>query len=271
MKPSNKSYSSLSQSEKESIIKNLYIKEKKSFADIAEKYQTYANRIRRDAVSFKIPIRDKATAQKNALETGKHKHPTKGKNRSEAEKASIGLGVLKSWDKLTDAELENRKTNSKKLWEKMDDESKKAIIRLANEAVRTSSKLGSKLEKFLLQKLLSDGFKVEFHKEQTLSNTRLQIDLFIPSINTAIEVDGPSHFLPVWGEDALARNITYDNKKQGLLLGKGLALIRIKQTKDFSKARSELIYKQLKSVLDKIVFKFPDSDNRTFFIEDTNG
>ena len=89
------------------------------------------------------------------------------------------------------------------------------------------------LTRFILDSLLQDGYKVDFHKEQSLLNTKLQIDLFLPSMNTAIEIDGPSHFLPVWGEDALAKNISYDQKKQGLILGKGLALIRIKQTKDF--------------------------------------
>lgn len=271
MKPSNTSYSLLSAHDKEKIIKKLYIEEKKSFADIASVYGTYANRIRRDALSFKIPIRDKALAQKNALQTGKHKHPTKGKTRSDSEKASIGLGVLKSWDSLTEQELQNRKNKSKQLWEQLDEDAKQQIIRLANQAVRTSSKLGSKLEKFLLEKLLKDGFRVDFHKEQTLSNTKLQIDLFLPTINVAIEVDGPSHFLPVWGEDALAKNISYDNKKEGLILGKGLVLIRIKQTKDFSKTRSELIYNNLKKILIGIQTKFPNSDNRTFSIEDTNG
>jgi len=271
MKPSNISYNLLSDKDKKDFITNLYLKEKKSFADIAKFCGTYANRIRRDALSFKIPIRDKALAQKNALATGKHKHPTKGKSRSDAEKASIGLGVLKSWDNLSEEELKNRKNNSKKLWEKLDDDSKKEIIRLANQAVRTSSKLGSKLERFLLDRLLQDGFKVDFHKEQTLSNTKLQIDLFLPTMNVAIEVDGPSHFLPVWGEDALAKNISYDHKKEGLILGKGLVLIRIKQIKDFSKTRSELIYKDLKIILDQIQNNFPNSDNRTFSIEDTNG
>ena len=268
MKPSNNLYSSLSSAEKQKIIKDLYLKKNKSFADIAELYNTYANKVRRDAVSFNIPIRDKSAAQKNALKTGKHKHPTKGTNRSEEQKNKIGLGVLKAWDNLDDKTLQERKQKSKLAWDKMDQETKDHMVRLANEAVRSTSKVGSKLEKFLLHSLLSDGYKVEFHKEQSLLTTKLQIDLFVPSINTAIEVDGPSHFLPVWGEDALNKNISYDQKKQGLILGKGLVLIRIKQTKDFSKSRSLLIYEQLKKLLQNIKNDFPSPDNRTFTIED---
>ena len=268
MKPSNNLYSSLNNAEKQKIIKDLYLKKNKSFADIAQLYNTYANKVRRDAVSFNIPIRDKSAAQKNALKTGKHKHPTKGTNRSEEQKNKIGLGVLKAWDNLDDKTLQERKQKSKLAWDKMDQEAKDHMVRLANEAVRSTSKVGSKLEKFLLNSLLKDGYKVEFHKEQSLLTTKLQIDLFVPNINTAIEVDEPSHFLPVWGEDALVKNISYDQKKQGLILGKGLVLIRIKQTKDFSKSRSLLIYDKLKGLLQDIKNNFPSPDNRTFTIED---
>lgn len=268
MTQSKTSYKSLSQEQKKQIIKELYIDKNKSFADIAEQYDTYPNKIRRDAVGFKIPIRDKSSAQKNALKTGKHKHPTKGKKRSDEEKNKIGIGVMNSWDALDESELEDRRNKSKEAWEKLDYDTKKNMTRLANQAVRESSKVGSKLEKFILDSLLNDGLKVDFHKEQTLSNTRLQIDLFLPNMNTAIEIDGPSHFLPVWGEDVLARNISYDQKKQGLILGKGLVLIRIKQTKDFSKSRSQITYNKLKTILDSIKQNFPQPDNRIFTIED---
>ena len=138
----------------------------------------------------------------------------------------------------------------------------------ANVAVRESSKVGSKLEKFILNQLLKDGYKVNFHQEQTLSNTKLQIDMVLPTINTAIEIDGPSHFLPVWGEDTLKKNITYDQKKAGLILGKGMVLIRIKQLNDYSNTRAINIYNELHVLLQQIRTKFPDSNNRSFIIED---
>ena len=134
---------------------------------------------------------------------------------------------------------------SKKNWEELDTDVKENILRMANKAVRVSSKEGSKLEKYVLEFLLKQGFHVEFHKEQTLSNTRLQIDLFLPKINLAIEVDGPSHFEPVWGAESLKKNQKYDSKKEGLILGKGWILIRIKQTKDFSPSRANVICEKL--------------------------
>jgi hypothetical protein len=261
-----KSLNSLDKEEKYSLLKNMYITEKQSFADIAEKLDTYPNKIRREILALKIPIRDKSDAQKNALKSGKHKHPTKGQNRSEEIKNKIGMGVMRSWDSLDDDALNKRKLKAKEAWENLDEDTKQNMIKLANDAVRATSKTGSKLEKFIFNKLLEDGYKVDFHKEQSLLTTKLQIDLFLPTMNVAIEIDGPSHFLPVWGDDALQKNIKYDQKKEGLILGKGLKLIRIKQTKDFSKSRSNNTYTNLKNLLENISNQ--TNSERNFTIED---
>jgi len=261
-------YDKLSDNEKKTLLKTEYENNKKSFKDIAEDVGTYANKIRRDAIRLKINIRDKSEAQKNVLLSGKADHPTKGKNRSEEEKNRIGKGVMESWENLSKKELQNRKDKARANWEKLSDDVKENILHQANTAVREASKKGSKLETFLFNNLLSDGFRVDFHKEQSLLNTKLQIDLFLPTLNVAIEVDGLSHFEPVWGEDALKRNKGYDNKKTGLILGKGLVLIRVVQKKDFSKARASVIYKELKAILDGIKQQFPDKDHRNIIIGD---
>lgn len=259
-------YDKLNDIDKKKIIEKLYTSQNKSFADIAQECGTYSNRIRRDAIRFKIPIRNKSDAQKNALISGKHKHPTKGIKRSEEIKNRIGKSVLDSWENLSDNDLEIRKSKAKKAWESKSVDEKQLILSMANKAVREASKTGSKLEKFLLKNLIKDGYKVDFHKEQTLVNTKLQIDLFVSSINTAIEVDGPSHFAPVWGDDVLAKNKKYDTKKEGLISGKGWNLIRIKQHKDFSKARGSIIYSELKKTLE--IIKSNQTKRISIVIED---
>jgi len=238
-------YSTLNEAQKEHLIRKEYIDNHKSFIDIATAHNTYPNKLRRDAIKFNIPIRDKSAAQKNALSTGKHKHPTKGQERSDNTKRKIGLSVMEAWDNIDENTLEQRKEKARKNWENLPDHVKKNRLHEANLAVRESSKKGSKLEIFLLNNLIANGYKVDFHKEQILSNTKLQIDLFLPKDNLAIEVDGPSHFEPVWGQDVLKRNKKYDNTKTGLLLGKNIRLIRIKQTKDFSKSRGMLVFSRL--------------------------
>lgn len=242
-------YNNLNDNQKQELINKEYEINKKSFADIAEQVGTYANKIRRDAIKYGVRIRDKSEAQANALKNGKADHPTKGKKRSPTVKEKIGLSVLQSWENLSDSEINDRKNKARINWNNKDDDEKQNILKQANAAVRETSKTGSKLEKFLLDKLLKDGYAVEFHKEHSILNTKLQIDLFIPKLNVAIEVDGPSHFEPVWGGDALKRNKKYDNNKTGLIIGKGLFLIRIKQSRDFSKTRGSLVYDQLQQIL----------------------
>ena len=259
-------YTELSENEKKKILLQEYEVNNKSFQDIAESLGTYANKVRRDAIKYKINIRDKKEAQKNALRTGKSKHPTQGIERSEEVKNKIGKGVMNSWENLDETELEQRREKARLNWEKLSDDVKQNILREANTAVREASKTGSKLEKYLLYRMLQDNYRVDFHKEYSLLNTKLQIDLFLPTLNVAIEVDGPSHFQPVWGTDALKRNKTYDNKKTGLILGKGLVLIRVIQTKDFSKAQANKIYNDLSVQLDQIKNKFPNKDNRLIII-----
>lgn len=240
-----KHYNSMNDAEKIHVIQTEYINNSKSFGDIAKDYNTYTNKIRRDAIKFNIPIRDKSSAQKNALQTGKHKHPTKGKTRSNETKEKIGLSVMNSWENMSQSELKRRSELAKLNWEKLPEHIKQNRLQEANLAVRESSRTGSKLEKYLLQELINNGYKVEFHKEQILSNTKLQIDLFLPEANIAIEVDGPSHFEPVWGEEVLQRNQKYDNTKTGLIIGRKMNLIRIKQEKDFSKSRASVIFSRL--------------------------
>jgi very-short-patch-repair endonuclease len=245
-------YNNLNDNDKKIFLQQKYEIEKKSFSDIAKEIGTYSNKVRRDAIKLNIKIRDKSEAQKNALSSGKIQHPTKGKERNEQTKNKIGNSVLRSWEALSDLELKDRKNKAKINWENKSEEEKEFILREANIAVREASKKGSKLENFLFQKLLANGYNVDFHKEQSILNTKLQIDLFLPKDNIAIEVDGPSHFEPVWGDSSLKRNKKYDNKKTGLILGKGLFLIRIKQSRDFSKSRAELVFQDLLRVIDSI-------------------
>ena len=245
-------YNQYSDSDKAKLLQKHYSEEQKSFQEIAEMYDTYANKIRRDAKKFGIKIRSKSEAQKLALETGKHKHPTKGTSRSEETKEKIGMSVMNSWDKMNDNELARRSEIARQNWESLSEDEKQERFNKANQAVRDTSKTGSKLEKYLHQFLLEQGHKVEPHKEQILLDTKLHIDLFIPAEDIAIEVDGPSHFSPVWGEVALKRAQAYDSKKTGLLLGRGLKLIRVKQTKDFSKSRAALLSHKLVKAIEEI-------------------
>ena len=59
-----------------------YSVKNRSFSDIAKELGTYTNKVVRAARKHGIDIRDRSEAQKAALKNGRHKHPTKGKKRS---------------------------------------------------------------------------------------------------------------------------------------------------------------------------------------------
>jgi very-short-patch-repair endonuclease len=163
-------------------------------------------------------------------------------------------------------ERQKRSDNGKDAWNKKSEEEQSHLIRKAQDAIRESSKRGSKLERFLLDRLTEAGLRVEFHKDHWLKNQNLQVDLFIPELRTAIEVDGPSHFKPVWGMENLIKNQRSDQQKTGLILGSGLVMVRIRQDKKLSQRYQREIIKRLFEVLDRVKEKYPEENERYFEI-----
>ena len=87
-------------------------------------------------------------------------------------------------------------------------------------------------------------------------------------MSTAIEIDGPSHFEPVWGEEALSRTQKADQQKTGLLLSNGFVLIRVKQQKGLSEKYKREILSKIVSILTDINKKYPSRENRYIEIGD---
>lgn len=234
----------------------------KSTYEIAEHFNTYPNKIRRILIKHGEELRDKSTAQKNALKKGVAKHPTKGKKRSEKTKLKISESQADVWSKLTPEERAYRSLLGKESWNKKSEEEKQLFLQKAGDAIRDAARNGSKMEKFLLESLIMEGFRVEFHKTQWLQNAELEMDLYLPELRTVIEVDGPSHFEPVWGHENLARNQMSDMQKDGLVLRNGLVMIRVRQTKRLSQKYMRDVLSNLLICLDKISKSFPNENER---------
>lgn len=62
---------------------------------------------------------------------------------------------------------------------------------------------------------------------RTILKSKLEIDLFIPELKLAIELNGPVHYLPIYGEDRLKKCQNRDLIKQQEIHNLGLALIAI--------------------------------------------
>ncbi len=73
----------------EKTVIKLYNDENQSTYEIAKQLDTYPNKIRRTLIKHGYELKDKSSAQKTALASGRSSHPTKGKTRSQQEKIKI--------------------------------------------------------------------------------------------------------------------------------------------------------------------------------------
>jgi len=245
---------------------NLYNKDNQSTYEIAKELNTYPNKIRRILLKHGYQLKDKSEAQKAALETGRSSHPTAGKKRSNAEKIAISQSLVSYWEEMSDKERQKRIKQAKDNWQNMSEEAKEAMRSKGIAAIRSAAKEGSKLEQFIAQRLTAKGFAVRLH-EVIIPAENLEIDLYIPQLKTIIEVDGPSHFLPIWGEEKLQKQVNADLRKSGALLSKGYAVIRVKSLGQESLAKREEIWTSVINEVNKISEKFPPKSKRFIEVE----
>ena len=72
-----------------------YIEGRRSLHDIAASLSTHPMVVYRGLMRHSLDARDKSEAQHESLESGRHPHPTRGRQRTEEEKQNIRKGVLK--------------------------------------------------------------------------------------------------------------------------------------------------------------------------------
>ena len=124
----------------ENEIIDMYKNQNKSTYEIAKKFNTYPNKIRRLLIKNGCQLKDKSTAQKNALKQGIASHPTEGKKRSEKTKFKISESQSKVWDNLSEEEREQRALIGKEAWNKKTDEEKIEFNAKGTAAVRDAGK-----------------------------------------------------------------------------------------------------------------------------------
>ena len=246
----------------EKKVVDLY-EEGRSTYQIAELFSTYPNKIRRILSKNGVQLKSRSQAQKNALGNGRAKHPTVGKVRTKEERLKISASVENYWSKMSKEDYNKRCADAKERWGNMSETERSRICGMAIKAIQKAGKEGSKLEKFVLEQLSTKGYSVEFHKKNLIPNQNLEIDLYIPSHKTIIEIDGPSHFLPIWGEEKLGKQVKADNQKSGLILSKGFIIIRVKSLSDFLSLNSKVkLLNEITGQLESIKNKFPIESKR---------
>jgi len=236
-----------------------------STISLAKELETYPKKIERILKKNGQPLRSRSESQSLAIKNGRAKHPTKGRQRNEDEKLKISLGVEKAWQNMSEKDRKRFCKSAKNRWDNMDPQKKREMQERAGRALRLTCFEGSKQEKFIKSKLEGMGVDVVLHKKGLIEGN-FEIDLLLPELNTIIEVDGPQHFLPIFGEEKLSETIKLDSTKNGLLISKGFCVIRIKYLcKSWSRSVGrklwDLVYEEVRKVQDK----FPPKTKR--FIE----
>lgn len=213
-----------------SYIVSEYKKKKRSTVELARELKTYPNTIRRILVKEGVPIRSHSTAQKNQL--SKKGHPMAGKKRSEEEKRKISDGMMGYWDGMSkkeqDKERSKRGKAAKKQWNKMSRLDKKEMIANMHKANFETTYKGSKSENKIAELLEDEGLVVVQRTNDFTPGSQFEIDICLPNKNMAIEVDGPTHFEPIFGDDRLSKVKANDKFKNGILLNNGFTVIRLR-------------------------------------------
>lgn len=241
-----------------------YVKKNESWKEIADQLETYSNKVRRDALKLGVESRDKSQAQKAAISAGRSEHPTQGKKRTEETKMKISESQGKVWDNLTEEDRLYRSQIGREAWNNKTDDEKDEFFKRSVDAIQRASREGSKTENALFEYLTTEGYKVWRHREQVVQNEKMHIDLYIPSCRAAIEVDGPVHFEPVYGQERLQKRQAADISKNGLILSSGMVLIRVKLNKRMSQRYLRGIQESISGILDQIETKFPNKNERYF-------
>jgi IS30 family transposase len=129
----------------------------RSTHSIAAELNTYAKFIARALKHHGIPARSRSEAQAQALKSGRHGHPTRGKGWAPEQRARIGEGVARAWERMGDAEYERRVVEAKARYEAMGEGERGRLVAAAGEGTRRAAVEGSRLEKYLFLLLSARG------------------------------------------------------------------------------------------------------------------
>ena len=122
-----------------------------SVISISKHFGTYPNKIRRIIKRNGRQLRDKSEAQKFALNSGRAKHPTKGKERDDNTKIKISESLNNYWENISDEDRAKKVNRAKEAWNKMSEIERENLRRSAIAGLQKASKEGSVVEKFLYE------------------------------------------------------------------------------------------------------------------------
>lgn len=221
-----------------------YVLNGRSTKSIAAEHNTFPNTIRRALKKCGFDIRDKSTAQKQFIENNGGS-PLLGRKRSTQEKEAIAAGIQDFWDNIDETRKQDIKArmaeSAKRHWQTLTENEKKDAVYKMHLASKSKMYQGSKNENLVASLLTSEGFRIEQRASAGIPGRQFEIDIGIPEKRVAIEWDGATHFLPIYGEEHLEKVLAKDAAKNRLLIGAGWHVIRCR---DYSTSSTKAFCKR---------------------------
>lgn len=247
----------------EEDVRRLYHDEGLSMRRVASKMGVPLATLSRFMKKHGITSRDKKQAQKNYLRDNKHQMEGRKHTTETRKRISQGLGDF--WENLSEEEAEElkRKIGSawKRKWQAMTEAEKRATMQGLSNKAKEAQGNGSRLERFIAEELRKRGYTVEERSTNYTAGKSFEVDIALPTHCIAIEVDGPTHFLPIYGEEHLIKQQERDNRKDEMINSSGYSVLRVRDNNGpLSQIRIDKIEQAIKEITE-------DGGTSTWYIE----
>jgi very-short-patch-repair endonuclease len=203
-----------------------YVDEKRSFHSIGRELGKNPKTIRDAVIKAGCQPRSKSQAQK--LHVAKHGPPIQ-RPRTDEEKRRISDGHARRITSMSHDEIERWKSNLRQRataqWAGLDKDAKELLMAPMREGAKAQVGRGSKGENKIGDLLREHGYNIE--RRSRAFSRPFEIDILLIKERVAIEVDGPTHFDPIYGTDHLARTTARDGIKNAFLTQLGVHVIRV--------------------------------------------
>ena len=233
------------------LVRELYLDKGWSMRKVAKEVGVPLATLSRFMKKNGIDSRSKADAQKNYLKDNTHQMSGRKHSDETKKKISSSLGVF--WDSLSEGEREEVKRKIgqawKRKWAAMSDEERRLMMSELATKAKEAQGNGSRLERFIAEELRKRGYTVEERSTNYTAGKDFEVDLALPKQSIAIEVDGPTHFLPIYGEEHLMQQQERDARKDELVNAVGLSVLRVRDNNGpLSQLRIDRIEQAIKEI-----------------------
>jgi hypothetical protein len=234
------------------FLEQHYVEERKGITTIAREIGCFPEQVRRALRKFGIPMRSKSQSLKHYYENG-GEPALKGQTLPQEYKDSISKSMHSYWQSLPDNERERRINEfvkqSQKAWENTPQDEREMHLYVMNRARMETSRHGSRIQNDV-RDLMSNDYRVMTEVGNLRGGLKLRIDIFLPKYGIAIEIDGPSHYEPLFGEDALKKSKLRDKRKNDILTNSDIKVIRVRLPhKTYRRFLALEIYNELKKLI----------------------